>query len=209
MKKPNPLSLLLVDDHHIVRTGLAGSINVEPDLHVVAEAATGELAIELYAQHRPDVVLMDLRLPGISGIEAIRAICANHRDARVIALSTYDGDEDIYRALQAGARSYLLKNIVRSELIAAIRAVHAGDRYIVPDIAQRIAERVSYHELSARELEVLRAVAGGRSNKEIAAALYIAEVTVKLHVSSILAKLKVNDRTQAVTKALQRGILHL
>lgn len=209
MKKNAKISILVVDDHFVVRAGLSGSINAEPDLIVRFEASTGRQAVELYREHKPDIVLMDLRLPDMTGTEATRTIRQEFPAAKIIMLSTYDGVEDVYRALQAGAASYLLKSTQRDELLKAIRAVHAGERYVTPAIAAKLAERVSYTDLSSREMDVLRGIADGKSNKEIAAALSITEVTVKLHVRSILSKLQVNDRTQAVTAALQRGILHL
>jgi len=189
--------------------GLSGSINLEEDMMVVAEASNGQQAIQLYRQQIPDIVLMDLRLPAMDGTATTTGICKEHPDARIIMLSTYDGDEEIYRSFQAGARSYLLKSVSREELLAAIRAVHSGQRYIPPAVAARLAERVPFIDLSARELEVLRLIVKGMSNKEIGAALNITEVTTKLHVGHILSKLKVNDRTQAATSALQRGIIHL
>ena len=207
--KKNKIRILVVDDHFVVRMGLCSSINMEEDTVVVAEASNGRQAIQLYRQHVPDVVLLDLRLPGMDGVETTVAICKEHPDARIIMLSTYDGDEDIYRSFQAGARSYLLKSVLREELLTAIRAAHAGQRYIPPAVAERLAERVPFLELSARELEVLRLIVKGMSNKEIGAALNITEVTTKLHVGHILSKLKVNDRTQAATTAVQRGIVHL
>lgn len=200
---------MVVDDHFVVRMGLSGSINLEPDMKVVTEAATGEQAVTLYRQHRPDVVLMDLKLPVMSGVDATRAICKEFPTASVIMLSTHDGEEDIYRSLQAGARTYLLKTALRNELIDTIRSVHGGSRCISPTIGARLAERMTHQELTAREIDVLGLIVKGRSNKEIASDLLIAEVTVKLHVGHILAKLGVNDRTQATTTALQRGIIHL
>jgi two-component system, NarL family, response regulator len=207
MKKK--IRILVVDDHFVVRIGLAGSINIEPDMVVEAEASTGPLAIEYFRKHRPDVVLMDLKLPGMSGVEATSAICEEFPNAVIIMLSTHDAEEDIYCALQAGARTYLLKTAAREELVKTIRAVHAGERCISPAIGARLAERMSHAELTAREIEVLKLIAKGKSNKEIGSVLDIAEVTVKLHVGHILAKLKANDRTQAITTALHRGILHL
>jgi len=201
--------IMVVDDHFVVRMGLKGSINLEEDMTVDTEASTGEQAIALYQQERPDIVLMDLKLPGISGAEATRAICQEFPDAAIVILSTHDGEEDIYRSLQAGARAYLLKTAARKELIDTIRAVHAGERCISPAVGTRLAERMMHPELTSREIDVLKLIVRGRSNKEIAADLSIAEVTVKLHVGHILAKLKVNDRTQATTTALQRGIIHL
>lgn len=207
MKKP--IRLLVVDDHFVVRMGLVGSINLEADMVVAGEAANGQQAVEYYRQHRPDIVLMDLNLPGMSGVEATRAICAEFSEASIIMLSTHDGEEDIYRSFEAGARTYLLKTAVREEFIKTIRAIHAGERCVSPLIGARLAERMMHAELTARELDVLKLIAKGNSNKEIGSALAIAEVTVKLHVGHILAKLKVNDRTQAITTALQRGILHV
>jgi DNA-binding NarL/FixJ family response regulator len=207
MKKK--IRIMVVDDHFVVRMGLAGSINIEADMVVEAEASNGQQAIASYRQHRPDIVLMDLNLPGMSGVEATSAICKEFPDASVIMLSTHDGEEDIYRSLQAGARTYLLKTAAREDLIQTIRAVHAGERAISPAIGARLAERMTHAELTSREVEVLKLIAKGRSNKEIGSALGIAEVTVKLHVGHILTKLNVHDRTQATTTALQRGILHL
>jgi two-component system NarL family response regulator len=203
------IRVMVVDDHFVVRMGLCGSINVEADMMVAAEASTGEQAVTAYGQHRPDIVLMDLRLPGMSGMEATKAICGEFPGAAVIMLSTHDGEEDIYRSLQAGARTYLLKTAARNELIDTIRTVHTGARSISPAVGARLAERMMHPELTAREIDVLRLIVKGKSNKEIAGALSIAEVTVKLHVGHILAKLSVNDRTQAATTALQRGIVHL
>ncbi len=207
--RKHKIRVMVVDDHFVVRMGLSGSLNIEPDMVFMAEAGSGEQAIALYRQHRPDVVLMDLKLPDISGVEATRAICKEFPGAAVIMLSTHDGEEDIYRSLQAGARTYLLKTAARNELLETIRAVYAGGRFIPPAVGARLAERMPHPELSAREIEVLNLVVKGRTNKEIAADLSIAEVTVKLHVGHILAKLGVNDRTQATTTALQRGIVHL
>jgi len=207
MKKK--IRIMVVDDHFVVRMGLVGSLNIEPDMIVEAEASTGQQAIDSFRQHRPDIVLMDLKLPGMGGVETTSVICREFPDASIIMLSTHDGEEDIYRSLQAGARTYLLKTAAREELIHAIRAVHAGERYISPAIGARLAERMMHTELTSRELDVLKLVANGKSNKEIGSALQIAEVTVKLHVGHILTKLKVNDRTQAATTALRRGILHL
>jgi len=200
---------MVVDDHFVVRMGLKGSIDLEQDMVVTIEAPTGEQAVALYRQEQPDIVLMDLQLPGMSGVEATRAICKEFPGAAIIMLSTHDGEEDIYRSLQAGARTYLLKTAARNELIETIRAVHAGERRISPAVGARLAERMMHPELTTREIEVLGLIVKGRSNKEIAAELVIAEVTVKLHVGHILSKLGVNDRTQASTTALQRGIVHL
>lgn len=200
---------MVVDDQAVVRQGFVALINTVPDMSVIVEATTGAQAIELYRQHRPDVTLMDLRMPGVSGVEAITAIRREFADARIIVLTTYDGDEDIYRSLQAGAQAYLLKDVFFEELEAAIRSVHAGLRRIPTMIAERLAGRVGGSELTGRELEVLAEIVRGHSNKEIAAALKISEATVKSHINNILSKLGVNDRTQAATTALQRGIIHL
>ena len=207
MKKK--IRILVVDDHFVVRIGLAGSINIEPDMIIETEVSTGLLAIEQFRKHRPDIVLMDLKLPGMDGAEATSAICKEFPDAAIIMLSTHDGEEDIYRSFQAGARTYVLKTAPREDLIQTIRAVHSGERCISATIGARLAERMTRPELTAREIEVLKHIAKVSSNKEIGGELGIAEVTVKLHVGHILTKLKASDRTQATTIALQRGILHL
>ena len=193
----------------MVRMGLSASLNVEPDMQVVGEAGTGEAAVDEFRYHLPDLVLMDVRLPGMSGAETTAAILREFPNARILMLSTHSGEEEVYRALQAGARGYVLKNIVREELLCAIREVIEGHRYVDPAVASVLAARVGHRALSSRELEVLRMVAKGLGNKEIAAALDIAEVTVKLHVSHVLQKLNVRDRTEAATAALQRGIISL
>jgi DNA-binding NarL/FixJ family response regulator len=203
------IRVMVVDDHFVVRMGLRGSVGAETDMVVDAEASTGEQAVAVYGEQRPDIVLMDLKLPGMNGIEATSAICKKYTSAAVIMLSTHDGEEDIYRSFQAGAKAYLLKTAMRNELIDTIRKVHGGERSISPAIGARLAERMTHPDLTAREIEVLELIVKGRSNKEIASALSIAEVTVKLHVGHILTKLRVNDRTQATTTALQRGIIHL
>ena len=200
---------MIADDHFVVRMGLTAVVNTQPDMTVIAEATNGKQAVEMYAQHRPDVVLMDVRMPEMDGIEAITAIRKGYPEARFIVLTTYDGDEDIYRALQAGARAYLLKDMLRDELVEAIRAVYAGQRRIPAEVANRLAERMNRTQLTARELEVLKHIAQGKSNKIIAADLSISEGTVKIHVNNILSKLGVSDRTHAATFALQRGIIHL
>jgi DNA-binding NarL/FixJ family response regulator len=209
MKETTPIRILIVDDHPIVREGLAAIIERQPDMTVVAEAGNGRQAIELFRQHTPDLTLMDLRLPMMSGVEAIVAIREKHPDARIIVLTTYDGDEDIHRALQAGAQGYLLKDMFREELLEAVRTVHAGLRRIPAAVGLRLAERVGNVDLTAREMEVLGLIVHGKSNRDIGVALAITEGTVKGHVNNILSKLGVNDRTQAVTTALQRGIVHL
>ncbi|HEY6547132.1 MAG TPA: response regulator transcription factor, partial [Vicinamibacteria bacterium] len=193
------LTIMLVDDHYLVRVGLASIIALEPDMAVCAEAATGEQAVALYRARRPDVTLMDLRLPGIGGSEATLAIRAEFPDARIIVLSVFAGDEEIYNALQSGAMAYLVKSVQREELVLAIRKAAAGQRHIPPEVAARLAERLPRSQLSVRELDVLRLLVGGKRNREIALVLDITEGTVKLHVSSILGKLGVADRTEAAT----------
>ena len=203
------IRVMIIDDHQIVRQGLVALLNTEPGLTVVAEGADGQQAVELFRQHQPDVTLMDLRMPVLSGVEATKAIRKEAPQARIIVLTTFDGDEDIYRALQAGAQSYLLKGVSFEELTEAIRTVHAGQRRIPAAVAERLAERMAGEELTAREVQVLRLIVRGNSNKEIGVALSISEATVKSHINSLLGKLGVADRTQAATTALQRGIVHL
>jgi DNA-binding NarL/FixJ family response regulator len=203
------IRIMIVDDHYIALMGVSAILNTVPDLSVVAEAENTTQALELYRQHKPDITLMDLRLPGSSGIEALTAIKKEYPQARVIMLTNYDGDEDIYRALQAGARGYLLKGVRSEELIDAIRTVHSGHISVPSEVAVRLAQRLPGTDLSSRELEVLKLVASGKSNKEIGAMLSITERTVKAHVNSILAKMDVRDRTQAATTAIQKGIIHL
>ena len=203
------IKILIVDDHHIVRQGLAALLKTVPGFDVLAEAVDGEQAVELHRKHHPDVTLMDLRLPRMNGVEAITRIREGNPQARIVVLTTYDGDEDIYRALQAGAKGYLLKGMDLAELSEAIRTVHAGKTRIPPRVAEKLAERMSGSSLTARELEVLQLIVAGKSNREIGTALFISEATVKTHVNSLLSKLGVEDRTQAATTALQRGIVHL
>lgn len=198
----------MIDDQAVVRQGFVSLINTVSDMEIVAEGANGQQAIELYRQHRPDITLMDLRMPVLSGVAAITQIRREFPDARIIVLTTYDGDEDIYRSLQAGAQGYLLKDMFFDELEAAIRKVHAGARLIPGSVAERLAARMSSAELTARELEVLQQIVAGKSNKEIANSFTISEATVKTHINNILNKLGVSDRTQAVTTALQRGLVH-
>jgi len=209
VSEQNPIKILVVDDHFVVRMGVSTLVNAQDDMTVIGEAANGKQGVELFRISRPDVTLMDLRMPEMNGVAAIVAIRNEYPDARIIVLSTYDGDEDIYRAFQAGARAYLLKDMHHEELVNAIRAVHQGQRFIPPAIANRLAERMPRSELTARELEVLKLIVKGMSNKEIAAALLITEGTVKIHVNNMLSKLGVSDRTKAATTALQRGIVHL
>ena len=201
--------ILIVDDHFIVRMGLSGVLNMQPDMQVVAEAEDGPEAIRRYREHRPDVGLVDLRMPGMTGTETITAIRAEFPEASLIAVSTFEGDELVYRALQAGARGYLPKKVPREELLKAIRTVHRGQRYIPVEIASRLAERMQRGDLSPRELEVLQRIARGLSNREIGTELGLHESTVKTHVINILGKLGVGDRTLAVTTAIQRGLLQL
>jgi DNA-binding NarL/FixJ family response regulator len=203
------IRIMVVEDHHIVRQGLVALLNAVPDMTVVAEASDGKDALDLFRQHQPDVTMMDLRLPNMGGVEAVTEIRKQFPSARIIVLTTFDGDEDIYRALQAGARGYLLKGMFGEELMDAIRAVHAGKSRIPAVIAERLAQRMGGSPLTARELDVLKLIVSGKSNKEIGAELAISEATVKTHINSILSKLSVTDRTQAATTALQRGIVHL
>jgi two-component system NarL family response regulator len=209
MKNSKPIRILVVDDHFMVRMGLAASLNVEPDMEVVAEVGSGEAALDAYNRHRPNLVIMDVRLPGMSGADTTAAILREFPDACVLMLSTHSGEEEIYRAMQSGARGYVLKSVLREDLLRAIREVHEGKRHLDPIVTSHLAERISHRSLTSRELEVLRMVAKGWGNKEIATALNIAEVTVKLHVSHVLEKLNVKDRTEAATAAVQRGIIAL
>jgi DNA-binding NarL/FixJ family response regulator len=204
-----PIRILIAEDHLIARVGVKTIINTQPDMTVVAEAANGLQAVELFRKQRPDVTLMDVRMPGMSGVEAIIAIRAEFADASIIALSTYGGDEDIRRALQAGARAYLTKDVLHDELIRAIQAVHSGGNYMSPGVAAALESSALPAALSAREAEVLALIVKGQGNKQIAYQLGIAEHTVKNHVKNILSKLSVDDRTQAATAAIQRGIIHL
>src|SRR5712675_2559679 len=205
----NTIRIMVIDDQAVVRQGFVALVNTVADMVVVAEGTNGQQAIELYRLHRPDVTLMDLRMPELGGVEAIVAIRKEFRDARLIVLTTYDGDEDIYRSLQAGAQGYLLKDMFFEELEEAIRKVHGGSRRIPAQVAERLAERMGSSDLTARETEVLEQIVAGHSNKAIATRLNISEATVKSHINSILSKLGVNDRTQAATTALQRGLVHL
>ena len=205
----NQIRIMVVEDHHVVRQGLVALLKTVADMSVVAEGADGKQAVDLFRQHEPDVTLMDLRMPNMSGVDAVVQIRQEYPAARIIVLTTFDGDEDIYRALQAGARAYLLKGMFGDELMDAIRAVHAGKSRIPPAVAERLANRMGGPGLTARELDVLRLIVSGNSNKEIGEGLHISEATVKTHINNILSKLGVTDRTQATTTALQRGIVHL
>ena len=209
LKKTNEITIMLVDDHPAFRKGMAALIESEPDLRVVAESGDGRHAIEMYRQKKPDVILMDLRLPGMGGVEAIIAIRKEFPDVRVIVLTTFDMDEDIFRAIQSGAKSYLLKDTPEDELAAAIRAVHAGQEILPGKVAARLAARQQRANLSPRETEVLQLLTKGRSNKEISASLFITEDTVKAHLKTLFQKLHVKDRTEAAISAFQHGIVHL
>lgn len=203
------ITIMVVDDQAVVRQGFVSLINTVTDMEVIAEGINGQQAIDLYREHKPDVTLIDLRMPVLGGVEAITAVRREFPDARLIVLTTYDGDEDIYRSLQAGARGYLLKDVFFEELEAAIRSVHNGSRHIPAAIAERLVERMSGSDLTTREMEVLELIVQGQSNKEIGTSLGISEATVKSHINNILSKLGVTDRTQAATTALQRGLVHL
>ena len=198
-----------MDDHPLMRVGVTSIINARSDMVTVAQAETGEEAITLFRRHKPDITLMDLRLPGMSGVQAILEIRSGHPKARFVVLTTYEGDEDIHRALEAGAQGYLIKGMPYHTLIEALQRVYTGGRFLPPPIVRALASRSPDSDLSAREQEVLRLLVNGKSNKDIALLLGITEATVKCHVSMILARLNVSDRTQAVITALQRGLVHL
>ena len=202
-----PIRVLVVEDHNVVRQGLVALLNLVEGIQVVGEAADGAEAIAQFRKQQPDVTLVDLRLPKMSGVEVIQRVRAETPQARFVVLTTYDGDEDIYRALKAGAKAYLLKGMTTDELITTIREVHAGRSHIPPAIAERLAERMGTEDLTPREAEVLQEIVAGKSNKEIAAELEISEATVKTHINTLLSKLGVTDRTQAATAAIRRGIV--
>jgi DNA-binding NarL/FixJ family response regulator len=210
LKKKHPaIRLMIVDDHPAFRMGLNSLVDSAPDMQVVAEAGDGLAAVDLYRREKPDIVLMDLRLPRMSGVESIIAIRKEFPGARVIVVTTYDADEDVFRAIQSGAKSYLLKDMSKEEIIGTIRAVHAGEERLPASVAHRLAQRRQRQELTERETEVLQLLTKGRSNKEIASALFVSEDTVKSHLKTLFAKLGVQDRTEAAISAIRHGIVHL
>ena len=207
--KKKPIRLLIADDHSVVREGLVSLVKRKSDIVVVAEASNGREAVDLWKRHRPDVTLLDLRMPELDGVGAIKEIRELDANAHIVVLTTYDGDEDIYRAIKAGAKAYLLKDTARDALVETVRRVHAGETYLPPPLAAKLAERVSGAALSQREMEVLQRMATGKSNKEIGAELFISDGTVKTHVSSIFTKLEVVSRTEAIAAATRRGLIQL
>jgi DNA-binding NarL/FixJ family response regulator len=209
MKDSPPIRVLCIDDHPLMREGIAAIIRNEPDMLLVAEASNGREAIQGFHEHRPDITLMDLRLPDISGIDAMVAIRTEFADARIIMLTTFEGDVEIRHALQAGAAGYMLKTMPRRQLVETIRKVHAGKKHIPPEIAAHLAEHMGDESLSKREVDVLQKIAGGNRNGDIAALLFISEETVKGHVKHIMEKLGASDRTEAVAIGIRRGIIHL
>jgi len=209
MKKSDTIRILIADDHYIVRIGLVALVNLEPDMEVVAEAADGERAIELYGRCKPDLALLDIRMPIKNGIQATMAIRAKFPAARILILTAFDGPEEIHQAFQAGAQGYVFKNSSGEELVPALRAVVAGQTWVPKEVASRLGARKTFEELSPREVQVLNELARGRANKEIADILSISEHTVKDHLKSIFSKLGAADRTEAATTAIQRGIIHL
>jgi DNA-binding NarL/FixJ family response regulator len=209
MSNSTPIRIFSIDDHPLMREGIAAIIRNEPDMLLVAEASNGREAIQGFREHRPDITLMDLRLPDISGIDAMVAIRTEFADARIIMLTTFEGDVEIRRALQAGAVGYMLKTMPRRQLVEMIRRVHAGKKHIPPEIAAHLAEHMGEESLSKREVDVLQKIAGGNRNGDIAALLFISEETVKGHVKHIMEKLGASDRTEAVAIGIRRGIIHL
>jgi DNA-binding NarL/FixJ family response regulator len=208
-KKKDRISILIADDHSVVREGLVSLVKRKPDMKVVAEASNGREAVDFWKEHRPDIALLDLRMPELDGVGAIKEIRELDENARIVVLTTFDGDEDIYRAIRAGAKGYMLKDSARDALMECIRKVHSGETCIPPTLASKLADRVSGETLSTREIEVLQRVAAGKSNKEIGAELFISEGTVKTHVKSIFSKLDVVSRTEAVATATRRGLIQL
>lgn len=209
MSKASTIRVFSVDDHPLLREGIATLVNSQPDMELIAQASTGTEAVQVFKQHEPDVTLLDLRLPDMSGIDTLIAIRTAFPEARIIMLTTFEGDVEIQRALQAGARGYLLKNMPPSELLDVIRQVHAGKKRIPPEIASQLAEHLSDETLTEREVEVLREVANGNRNRNIAEKLFISEETVKVHIKHIMEKLGASDRTQAVAIGVRRGIIQL
>jgi two-component system NarL family response regulator len=207
--KKEHIRILIADDHSVVREGLVSLVKRKSNMAVVGEASNGREAVELWKEHRPDVAVIDLRMPELDGVGAIKEIRELDENAHIIVLTTYDGDEDIYRAIKAGAKAYLLKDTARDALVDCVRRVHAGETYLPPPLAAKLADRVSGQALSARELEVLQRMAAGKSNKEIGAELFISEGTVKTHVKSIFTKLDVVSRTEAIATATRRGLIQL
>jgi len=208
-KRKECIRILIADDHSVVREGLVSLVKRKADMTVVAEASNGREAVDRWKEHRPDVALLDLRMPELDGVGAIKEIRELDPNAHILVLTTFDGDEDIYRAIKAGAKGYLLKDTAREALMDSIRKVHSGETCIPPSLAAKLAERVSGEALSAREIEVLQRIAAGKSNKEIGAELFISEGTVKTHVKSIFSKLDVVSRTEAVATATRRGLIQL
>jgi DNA-binding NarL/FixJ family response regulator len=209
MSTPLPIQIFCVDDHPLMREGITAVIKNEPDMLLIAEASNGREAIRGFRQHRPDITLMDLRMPDISGIDALTAIRTEFADAKIIMLTTFEGDAEIQRALEAGARGYMLKSMPRKQLVEMIRRVHAGKKHIPPEVVAHLAEHLGEEALSKREIEVLQKIAGGNRNSDIATLLFISEETVKGHVKHIMEKLGASDRTAAVTIGVRRGIIQL
>ena len=207
--KKERIRILIADDHSVVREGLVSLVKRKSDMVVVAEASNGREAVQLWKEHRPEVTLLDLRMPELDGVGAIKEIRELDENAHIVVLTTYDGDEDIYRAIKAGAKAYLLKDTARDALVETVRRVHAGETYLPPQLAAKLAERVSGEALSPREIDVLQRMAVGKSNKEIGAELFISEGTVKTHIKSIFSKLDVVSRTEAVATATRRGLIQL
>jgi DNA-binding NarL/FixJ family response regulator len=207
--KKKRIRILIVDDHSVVREGLVSLVKRKSDMVVVGEGSNGREAVDLWKEHRPDVTLLDLRMPVLDGVGAIKEIRELDENAHIVVITTYDGDEDIYRAIKAGAKAYLLKDTARDALVETVRRVHAGETYLPPHLAAKLAERVSGEALSPREVEVLQRMAAGKSNKEIGAELFISEGTVKTHLKSIFSKLDVVSRTEAVATATRRGLIQL